>query len=73
MKKTMSNSFWFSDQRAFLWLSFRNANLQQVFDIIKNVNVKLLLIPFAISVIGLMLRSYRWKTIGEGLHRYPVD
>ncbi len=52
----------------FLWLAFRKSDLSQVWHIMKTMRLDLLIIVFIISVLGLMLRSYRWKTLGKQYH-----
>jgi uncharacterized protein (TIRG00374 family) len=57
----------------FLWLAFRKADLSQVFVIMKSANIKLLLLAYVISVLSLMIRSYRWKLIGKDYGTYPWE
>ena len=55
----------------FLWLAFRKSDLSQIWVILKGVRVELIVIVFVISCAGLMLRSYRWKTLGKKYDGVP--
>ena len=55
----------------FLWLAFRKSDFSQIWNILKTVRLDLLLLVFVISVLGLMLRSYRWKTLGKKYSKVP--
>ena len=55
----------------FLWLAFRKSDFSQIWSILKTVRLELLLVVFIISVLGLMLRSYRWKTLGKEYGNVP--
>jgi glycosyltransferase 2 family protein len=55
----------------FLWLAFRNSDLSQVLSDIRHADVRLLAAMFALSVIVLALRSYRWKMLGKDYKAVP--
>ena len=55
----------------FLWLAFRKSDFSQIWTILKTVRLELLIFVFVISVLSLMLRSYRWKTLGKEYHKVP--
>jgi len=52
----------------FLWLAFRKSDLSQVWGILKTMRIDLIIVVFVISVLSLMLRSLRWKTLGKEYH-----
>jgi len=49
----------------FLYLAFRRADVTQMYAIVKQVDIKLLFLSELLFVLGLMLRSYRWKLLGQ--------
>ena len=57
----------------FLWLAFRKADLGQVLVMIKAANLKLLFAAYLLALLGIVIRSYRWKLIGKDYARYPWE
>lgn len=55
----------------FLWLAFRRSDLGKILFDIRHADLKLLAAMFALSVVVLMLRSYRWKLLGKNFHSIP--
>src|SRR5271157_1809476 len=55
----------------FLWLAFRKSDVSQILGILKTVRLDLIVAVFIISVLSLMLRSLRWKTLGKEYHNVP--
>lgn len=49
----------------FLWLAFQKGNISEVTKIIRKADIFMLLLSILFTVIGLILRSYRWKLIGR--------
>jgi len=49
----------------FLYLIFRKADVAQMYAIIVRADIKLLFLSEMLLVLSLILRSYRWKLLGE--------
>lgn len=71
MKKYLQIVFGLVVSAVFLWFAFRKADFGQIFDILKQADIKLLLCAVFLSVLGLMIRSYRWKLLGKDYHNVP--
>ncbi len=55
----------------FLWLAFRNADLGRVMVTLRHTDLWLVAAAFVLSLLGLALRSYRWKLLGDSYRGTP--
>jgi uncharacterized protein (TIRG00374 family) len=71
MKKALQFSIGIAISVLFLWLAFRKSDLGQVMTILKSARPGFVAASLGLSVLGLFVRSYRWKLLGSKYRSVP--
>ncbi|MGA2090082.1 MAG: lysylphosphatidylglycerol synthase transmembrane domain-containing protein [Endomicrobiales bacterium] len=71
MKKTLKLLVGIAISGLFLWLAFRKSDIRQVLLIMRSARIELIVASLGIGILGLFVRSYRWKLLGSKYRTVP--
>ncbi|MCX5779168.1 MAG: lysylphosphatidylglycerol synthase transmembrane domain-containing protein [Elusimicrobia bacterium] len=71
MKKTLQLLVGIAVSGLFLWLAFRKSDIGQIALILKSTRIGLAAAALGIGILGLFIRSYRWKLLGSKYRTVP--